>query len=275
MQIELDREVKAEQNVEPGSYWLIYPKNDPEVVEEFMKIWNWERSDELVEKLTKNLDFLQPVNLNALKLITPDEEEKFGSKETISFNYFDIVNYLKPKETVDEKILGFMPKIKARYYSLASDLVNTNSFSTCFTVEVHEQDDIFEKGNKVIKKGVCSHYLERLADVKTEFELKFNKISQFKTSSEELESKVPIIFISHGTAIAPFLSVLESFKRMLKNSESKSIGDIDIYYGIRNKNHDFLFEKEITELFDYFKESNPEGNFTVHVCESRPGNTSI
>lgn len=96
----------------------------------------------------------------------------------------------------------------------------------------------------------------------------------FTTSAEELQSKQPIVIISHGTAIAPFVSLLKHFKRLLDHKEITTIGDIDIYYGIRNKNVDFLFQKELTELMEYFRTVNPEGKYNIYISESRPGKFS-
>lgn len=270
LEIELDREITAEDDVKPGSYALIYPENDPDTVKQFIDLCHWESSEDLVKKLTEDLDFLQPVNTKSLKLLTSDTEP--FSKETARYNYFDIISYLQPKEEVNKAILEYIPKLKARYYSLASDLVNTSKFEICFTVEVHEQQNVFTKDHTVTKKGVCSHYLARLAEEeKREFTIKLNKISMFTTSAAELQNKQPIIIVSHGTAIAPFISVLKHFKKLLEHKEIDTIGDIDIYYGIRNKNVDFLFQKVLTELMDYFSTANPSGKYTIHISESRPG----
>ena len=92
---------------------------------------------------------------------------------------------------------------------------------------------------------------------------------------------------AHGTAITPFISVLEHFKNLMERGEVKGISQIHLYFGIRNKSHDYLFEEKLNELFKFFKDNNPgthielqdfnnyhfyidEMEYEIHVCESRP-----
>jgi len=127
LELELNREIKEEDKVMPGSYITITPKNDSEIVKQFITLCKWEESEELVFKLTNEVDFLKSVNKNALKLLV-DSKEDLYLKETGTFNYFDIVNFLKPSSPVNIQILEYIPTMKPRYYSLATDLVDTNRF---------------------------------------------------------------------------------------------------------------------------------------------------
>lgn len=219
--------------------------------------------------MIEDLDFLAPLNQKALRYLPRDERV---DNETAKFNYYDAVKFLKPKKHIDKNILDFIPTLKARYYSLASDLCDTNKFETLFTVEEHAQENVFEEGHTISKKGVCSNYLDRISEEgKYEFEIKLNKTSMFNTTKEELTSKVPMIFIAHGTAISPLISVLRYFKRLMDHCDIDSLGSIDFYYGIRHKEHDFLYGEELEALLKFFKDANPSAEYNLHVAESKPG----
>jgi sulfite reductase alpha subunit-like flavoprotein len=272
LEIEVEREIKESDNIEPGSYISISPLNYSKLVNEFIVNCQWEPTEELINSLTKDLDFLKPVHSKALGLVVGGSENDLYLKETAEYNYYDLVKFLKPKSPVDKALLEFIPSMKARYYSLSSDLVDTNKLEVLFTCEDWEQNNALAKDYTIQKKGVCSHYLKRLSeDSKCEFELKLNKSSMFNTTLKELKNQTPMIFIAHGTAISPFISVLKHFKNQLESCEIDVLGDIDIYFGIRNKLHDYLYEKELNELMDYFKEQHPEGKYNIYLGQSRPG----
>ena len=88
----------------------------------------------------------------------------------------------------------------------------------------------------------------------------------------------PQIFVAHGTSITPFISVLEHFKYLLDSKVVKSIGSIEIYYGIHRfidnqestYHKNYLFSDKISELLDYFKSTCTSDNtYQIHICESR------
>lgn len=272
LEIELEREIKESDNVEAGSYISILPLNYLKIVNEFIECCHWEPTEELINTLTRDLDFLKPVHSKALNIIVEDPENDLYLKETAEYNFYDLVKFIKPKNPVDKSLLDFIPTMKARYYSLSSDLADTNKLEICFTCEDYIQNNALAKDHSIEKKGVCSHYLKRLSeDSKCEFEVKLNKSSMFHTTKEELTSKSPMIFLAHGTAVSPFISVLNYFKRQLESCEIDFLGNIDIYFGIRNKLHDYLYEKELNKLMNYFREQHPDGKYNIHLAESRPG----
>ena len=284
-EIELDRELIKEDGIKPGSYWLIYPKNDPNLVNQFIKFWNWTETEELKKDLTENLDFLQKINDKAISIINKTDKT-LNLKSTAAWNYYDVISYLNPESPTDKEILKYIPKLKPRSYSLSSDWFNTNKIEICFTLEEHEQNDVFENGYSIIKKGVCSHYLSRLYDNGLEFDLKMNKSSMFDLSNFDI-SWTPMIFvckffsvylykifmliIAHGTAVTPFIGVLRNIKSKIELKEIDKAGDIDFYFGIRNKNHDYLYRNELESIFNFFESQNSDGKYNLIISESRPG----
>jgi len=270
LHLEMDREVLASENIEPGSYILVFPENEEGLVKEFIKMCNWEESPDLLQKLINNLDFLKPVHKEAIKLLTEGDNAVSNVKESELFNYFDLISFTKPSSPVSLEILEFIPTMKPRFYSLASDWVGKNKLEICFIVEKHEQNNIFTQGNTILKKGVCSHYLERLSESKEAFDIKLGKCSLFSTSAKELRDQPPMIFISHGTAVVPFIGVLRSIKRMIETKELKHWGDIQFYYGIHNKEYDFLYKQELEDLFEYFQSTSWYSKFKLHLAESQP-----
>lgn len=192
--LELDREITAEDDVKPGSYVLVYPKNDSELVDKFIQYCNWTKTDKLVDDLTNHLDFLAPVNSKLQDMLLKYSPKELHVGDANVLSAYDFLEYIQPKESVSEDMLELIPKLKARFYSLASDLIDTSKFEVCFTLEVHEQHNVFEEGHTVQKRGVCSNYLNRVYEQGDgEFELKLNKFSKFPISKEQLQEKVPMM----------------------------------------------------------------------------------
>uniref|UniRef100_A0A7S3NTM0 NADPH--hemoprotein reductase n=1 Tax=Euplotes crassus TaxID=5936 RepID=A0A7S3NTM0_EUPCR len=161
--------------------------------------------------------------------------------------------------------------MKSRFYSIASDSIDTNKLEICFKVESYQQEDIFQKGHTITKQGVCSSYLHRLSEEdKVEFEVKICKKSLFNITKKELKYQPPLIFICQGTAVVPLIGVLRRIKRMLDTKEIKGLGNIDFYYGIKNQAHDYLYKEEIEVLFEHFASTNPYASFKTHISESMP-----
>ena len=209
-ELELDRVLTIDDNVKPGTYCLIYPKNHPDLVLEFINLWKWEATEELISDLTNNLDFLHKINDKAISIMNTENKE-LDLKSTAAWNYYDVVNFLKPKVSISKEIIEYrnrkylffnislyIPKMKPRSYSLSSDCLNTNKIEIWFTLEEHEQSDVFEKGHTIIKKGVCSHYLSRVYEQGIKFDLKIHKTSMFDLSKVNLSS-TPLIFVGKIT----------------------------------------------------------------------------
>ncbi|CAI2363275.1 unnamed protein product [Moneuplotes crassus] len=268
LELELDRTLSASEDIQPGSYISVMPKNSLGSVKAFINACKWEETPELIEKLTTEFDFLKSVNKKALGSILGESEHL---QEKAVFNYLDYLAFVNPSSAVSMDILETVPKMKSRFYSLSSDPVDTNKLEIGFTVEEHEQNDVFQKGNKIVKQGVCSNYLYRLSEEeKVEFDIKLGKSSLFNTTKKELDNQPPLIFISHGTAVVPFIGVLKRLRRMLETKEIKGLRGIEFYFGIRNKTHDYLFKDELSSLFEYFSSTNPDSKFNIHLAESRP-----
>ena len=78
IKIKLMHQIKLEDNIQPGSYCAIYPENDKDLVLDFIKLCNWEPTDELIRKFTVEHDFCSQVNKHAIPIITKsDDNDKF------------------------------------------------------------------------------------------------------------------------------------------------------------------------------------------------------
>lgn len=173
--------------------------------------------------MTRDIDFLAPVSKTAMEHFIPKSKRDIFKSIASEFNFLDVVRYLKPSKPIKGSSISYIPKIKARYYSLSTYLSNASTFQILFTKEVHTNSSVLP--DFVLKKnGVCSHYISRLAESGDQFQLKLNKCSQFLPTPSDLT--LPKIFISHGTAISPFLSILSSY-----NATNAELGSIYFYYG--------------------------------------------
>ena len=199
IKIKLMHQIKLEDNIQPGSYCAIYPENDKDLVLDFIKLCNWEPTDELIRKFTVEHDFCSQVNKHAIPIITKsDDNDKFLNWKA-EYSYYDLVKYLHSDTfELPLSVIDHIPLIKPRYYSLWSDLLDTDEFELCFNVEEHNQKDVFEQGYDTLKLGVCSNYLNRLSfDIatkpaggsKTDFSWKFEKKSMFDVSLDKLSGK--------------------------------------------------------------------------------------
>ena len=64
----------------------------------------------------------------------------------------------------------------------------------------------------------------------------------------------PIVMIAHGTGIAPFISIMERLNNLIRNSpdtDQLKLGEVQLFYGCRNENEEFLYKSKILVILDY------------------------
>jgi sulfite reductase alpha subunit-like flavoprotein len=155
-----------------------------------------------------------------------------------------------------EQLIFALPLLQQRYYSLASSpLASRFEFNVALTVVD------YETSFGARRLGVCSTYLDRLVSTtpnldKCAAEPEWVQCKQsvpltisFRTLPTSLifrppsDTRVPMIMLSAGTGITPFVGFLEHRLQQVKQGivESNAIGDMLVLHGCRHPEHDQIY----------------------------------
>ncbi|XP_018572088.1 methionine synthase reductase-like [Anoplophora glabripennis] len=134
-------------------------------------------------------------------------------------------------------ILEHSLPLQPRYYSISSSPLENNALQITFFIV--DNDD----GTK----GVCSGWLEeiiRYSDKQIEkIPIYFRKPNNFRIPTD---TTTPLIMISTGTGIAPFIGFLNHRQKM-KINDNGVMGNTYLFYGCRYPDRDFLYHNELEE----------------------------
>ncbi|XP_004925494.1 methionine synthase reductase isoform X2 [Bombyx mori] len=170
-------------------------------------------------------------------------------------NILDIFTLFPSCKPPIEVLLSYLPKLLPRPYSIVNSyLEDSNAIKICFSV--------MNLGNN--RRGLTTGLLEDhilnkninlehslndlcLTDHKQRSEFKVpiymrKNISGFSLS-ENLET--PLIFIGPGTGVAPFIGFLQEIEYAKKKNSKGKFGTVDLFFGCRNPELDFIYEKEL------------------------------
>lgn len=160
-----------------------------------------------------------------------------------------------------ERLLEHLPQLNPRPYSVAtSPMCHPNKLRFVFNiVEFPPHEDL-----RSDRKGVCTGWLSKVTEItRTEgsiedgmTKLQLNeqprqtcvlvasrKHNQFRLPKDH---KTPIVMIGPGTGVAPFISFLEHRNLLCKGQDPKEIyGKTWLFYGCRNRKHDFLYKNDL------------------------------
>ncbi|TID16718.1 hypothetical protein CANINC_004170 [Pichia inconspicua] len=241
----------------------IHGRNNPELVEEFIKMYGVD-GNELVEvaskennqilevrtlrqSLIENLDlFGKPPKrfYEALVDFAENEEEKKELEKLISpagaalfkkfqdeefYTFADIFELFKSVRPSAEDLVQIISPLKRREYSIASSQkLHPNEIHLLIVVV----DWVDNKGRK--RFGQCSKYL---SDLQVGQEL----VVSVKPSIMKLPplTKQPIIMAGLGTGLAPFKAFIE--ERQYQLEHGAEIGEIYLYLGSRHKRQEYLY----------------------------------
>lgn len=139
-----------------------------------------------------------------------------------------------------EIILEHSLPLQPRYYSISSSPLEKDALQITFFIV--ENDD----GTK----GVCTGWLEEIIkknDRQTEkIPFYFRKPNNFRIPAN---LSTPLIMISTGTGIAPFMSFLNHRLR-IKIDDNHNIGNAFLFYGCRYHDRDFLYHNELEKFLN-------------------------
>ncbi|XP_036380630.1 NADPH--cytochrome P450 reductase-like isoform X1 [Megalops cyprinoides] len=140
-----------------------------------------------------------------------------------------------------DHLCELMPRLQARYYSIASSSkVHTNTIAVCAVVVEYET-----KTGRT-NKGVATNWLKN--KVVTDNGHKSTVPMYVRKSQFRLPFKAsnPVIMIGPGTGIAPFMGFIQ--ERGWLKEQGKEVGETVLYYGCRHRNEDFLYQEELEEF---------------------------
>jgi sulfite reductase alpha subunit-like flavoprotein len=147
-----------------------------------------------------------------------------------------IGNRTEPLITLGD-VLVMMPKLKPRFYSIASSSVTS---PRRISLLVGAVNNITKAG--IVQEGVCSCYLKQLKQddyisakvVESTFRL---PVSSYST---------PVILVGTGTGLAPFIGFLSERADVMKSSTNRGFGKSHLFFGCRNE-AEFIMEDQINE----------------------------
>jgi sulfite reductase alpha subunit-like flavoprotein len=73
--------------------------------------------------------------------------------------------------------------------------------------------------------------------------VRVNYANSFNLDESCIEMETPLLMISHGTSITPFVPII------LNLSKKKHSFNVSLYYGIKSRHKDFLYMQEIESAF--------------------------
>ena len=279
-----------------GDHIGVYPENAPEIVAEaarllghpLNKCFRMEivgENEDLNEPpvhgpvtlefvLARFVDLLSAPSKASLKMLSAfatdgEEHEKLvrmsglnGVEEYDKYihapkrSLLEVLNdFPSAKPTLGAFLGSIAPHLQPRYYSISSSpkLDSSSVHITCAVVK-----ETMPTGR--VHHGVASTWLSKLTPGQ--------KIPVFlRSSSFKLPSNnaSPIIMVGPGTGLAPFRGFIQD--RQADMANGKLPGPAVLYFGCRNRTHDYIYKDELKIAVD-------DGSLsTLHVAFSREGAT--
>lgn len=170
-------------------------------------------------------------------------------------NILDIFTLFPSCKPPIEVLLSYLPKLLPRPYSIVNSyLEDSNVIKICFSVmnlgynrrgltTGWLEDHILNKNINLEHSlnDLCLTDHKQRSEFKVPIYMRKN-ISGFSLS-ENLET--PLIFIGPGTGVAPFIGFLQEIEYAKKKNSKGKFGTVDLFFGCRNPELDFIYEKEL------------------------------
>ncbi len=230
---------------EVGDALGIIPTNQQDTVDALLRAGNWAGNQKIAGKsLNDILKYDLEIRLPTKNLISAIAEKANNKQlESIISNKIKLEKFIIGKEIIDlvqdydtnfsaEEFINLLPKIKHRLYSIASS-PNMHKGQVHLTVSKVEYEN-----DKRKCLGVASGYLANLEVGKCAKMF----IQPNKNFSLPEDDNAKIIMVGPGTGIAPFVGFIQ--ERHFK----KASGSNWLFFGDREKEFDFLYEKQLKEF---------------------------
>lgn len=156
------------------------------------------------------------------------------------------------------------PRLQPRFYSISSSSAKHpgSIHVTCAVVR-----EVMPTGR--VHEGVCSYWLKRAA-VGTQVPI-FVRRSSFKLPEDP---QAAVLMVGPGTGLAPFRGFIQEREQL--QLDHQELGPTVLYFGCRNRAHDFIYEAELraaeeagvlTELQVAFSREGPAKDYVQHHLE--------
>ncbi|OXG30036.1 sulfite reductase (NADPH) flavoprotein alpha-component [Cryptococcus neoformans Bt15] len=170
-----------------------------------------------------------------LKFISAPEGAELFKRlaEDITVTFADVLKMFKSARPGIEELVGLIPEIKPRHYSIASSQKAVGDKVELLIVTV---DWINSKGSP--RFGQCTRYLAALKPG--------DKVTvSIKPSVMKLppDNKQPIIMAGLGTGAAPFRAFMQH--RAWQRSQGIEVGPLIYYFGSRYRSQEYLYGEDI------------------------------
>jgi len=239
-------------NFEPGDSIAVYPTNDPELVEEIIRMLA-AKGDELVAVAKTQKPFRQALLCDCsitkptpkfLKAIVERASAAPFLKELLDpKRKQDLDNLLWGMEVIDfliehpsikwapQEFVDTLAKLQPRLYSISSSL-KAHPEQVHFTIDV-----VHYESRGRMRKGVCSTFLAERAE-KAPVPV-FPNTSRFRLPED---GNTPIIMVGPGTGIAPFRAYLQERKAV--GAKGKNW----LFFGSQHEHCNYFYKEELAEL---------------------------
>ncbi|XP_062887498.1 NADPH--cytochrome P450 reductase-like [Mobula hypostoma] len=189
-------------------------------------------------------------------------------------NILAILEDLKSLRPPIDHLCELLPRLQARYYSIASSSkVHSSSIHICAVVVEY----VSKTGRT--NRGVATTWLRN--KVPTDNGHKPTVPMYVRKSQFRLPYKpsTPILMIGPGTGIAPFVGFIQ--ERAWLKQQGKEVGETVLYYGCRHENEDYLYQKELegfqkdgvlTQLHVAFSRDQAEKVYVQHLLKKNKEN---
>jgi sulfite reductase alpha subunit-like flavoprotein len=252
-----------------GDALAVYPRNDPEKIEVFLKDLGIDGSKAVIIRSPKrHFELLRdrPVLVSQLlgeffdifgrcplsvykdlARIVDSPEKKENLKNLINdsdalftrnsrgITIADTILEFHPSASLED-IVNLVPLIKPRLYSIASAYRQAKG-----TVDLLIVQHDWDSGSSGVRRGLCSQYLQNL----TPGELVMVGVVG-GTFHLPMSNTVPIVMAGLGSGIAPFRSFIQD--RVMAVRDGETAGPVMLFYGCRHEKKDYAFREELREL---------------------------
>lgn len=208
----------------------------------YLDINNPPRTNVLYELAQYASDPKEQENMHKMASASPEGKALYQSWVVDSErNILSILEDLPSLQPPIDHLCELLPRLQARYYSIASSgKVHPSSIHICAVVVEYTT-----KMGRVFK-GVATNWLKN--KVVTDNGHKPTVPMYVRRSQFRLPFKPsnPVIMIGPGTGIAPFMGFIQ--ERAWQKDQGKDVGETVLYFGCRHRNEDFLYQQELEEF---------------------------
>ncbi|GBP76213.1 NADPH--cytochrome P450 reductase [Eumeta japonica] len=154
-----------------------------------------------------------------------------------------------------DHICELLPRLQPRFYSISSSpkMYPDTVHVTAVVVQ-------YETATGRVNRGVATTWLAAHRPLPGQSNPRvplYIRKSQFKLP---MQTSTPIVMVGPGTGLAPFRGFLQ--ERASLRAEGHPVGDNVLYFGCRNRAHDYIYQEELEEY-----ERN--GDLQLHLAFSR------